>query len=48
LQNANIGTAASIAINEALVFLKENDLPEKIIFCCFDPENFAIYQRILL
>jgi O-acetyl-ADP-ribose deacetylase (regulator of RNase III) len=39
--------AATIAVNEVVAFLEEKVLLEKVIFCCFDTENFAIYNRIL-
>jgi O-acetyl-ADP-ribose deacetylase (regulator of RNase III) len=40
-------TAAGIAIGEVELFLKENPLPEKIIFVCFGKENYDIYKEIL-
>jgi len=40
-------TAATIAVNEVITFLEKNILPEKVIFCCFDDENYVIYNRIL-
>ena len=39
--------AATIAINEVITFLEKNDLPEKVIFCCFDAENYGIYTELL-
>jgi O-acetyl-ADP-ribose deacetylase (regulator of RNase III) len=39
--------AAEIAIEEVSSFLKLNSLPEKVIFCAFDQENFEIYQVML-
>lgn len=39
--------AATIAINEVQFFLKENSIIEKIIFVCFDDENFNLYNEIL-
>lgn len=39
--------AAEIAIRTVREFLKNNDKMEKVIFCCFDEENFSIYQSIL-
>ncbi len=39
--------AATIAINEVITFLEKNDLPEKVIFCCFDAENYSIYTELL-
>jgi O-acetyl-ADP-ribose deacetylase (regulator of RNase III) len=38
--------AARIAVDEVTHFLKQNALPEKILFCCFDGQNFGIYQNI--
>jgi O-acetyl-ADP-ribose deacetylase (regulator of RNase III) len=37
--------AAEIAINEVNNFLKNNDLPEKVYFVCFDDENYRIYKQ---
>lgn len=39
--------AAAIAIQEVKKFLNNNLLPEKVIFCCFDDENYRIYQQTL-
>ena len=39
--------AAKIAIREVRLFLSRNSLPEKVIFCVFDMENFAIYKSLL-
>ena len=39
--------AAEIAIREVKKYLLSNAIPEKIIFVCFDEENFAIYQKLL-
>jgi len=39
--------AAQIAIPTVLAFLQEHEYPKHIIFCIFDPENFAIYQNYL-
>jgi len=36
--------AAKIAIQEILRYIAVNSLPEKVIFCVFDRENFDIYQ----
>jgi len=52
----NIGTgvygfpkskAAQIAVQEVYDFLNKNILPEKVIFCCFDDENYQLYQAIV-
>jgi len=39
--------AASIAIESVQKFLGENDLPNRVIFVCFDRENYDIYQKQL-
>jgi len=39
--------AAEIAIQSVQVFLGQNTVIEKVIFVCFDDENFAIYQKLL-
>ena len=39
--------AAKIAIVEAIRFLKNNSFPKKVIFVCFDQENYNIYNEIL-
>jgi len=39
--------AAEIAVREISKFLEENPLPEKVIFVCFDQENFEIYKGLL-
>ncbi len=39
--------AAGIAIKAVRNFLSENELPEEVIFDCFDKENYAIYERLL-
>lgn len=39
--------AAEIAIRTVKDFLNEHPLPEKVIFCCFDEENYQIYQELL-
>jgi len=39
--------AAEIAIKEVMSFLKSNNSIGKVIFCCFDNENFLIYNKIL-
>lgn len=40
--------AAQIALSTVDNFLKENKLPEQIYFVCFDPENYRIYQELLI
>jgi O-acetyl-ADP-ribose deacetylase (regulator of RNase III) len=39
--------AAEIAIAEVTAFLEKNALPEKVIFVCFDNENYEIYRELL-
>ena len=39
--------AARIAVNEVKEFLINNNLPEKVIFCCFDEGNYNLYKSIL-
>jgi len=39
--------AAQIAVKEVNEFLNQNKSIEKIIFVCFDAENFDIYSRLL-
>ena len=40
--------AAEIAIREVKEFLSNDGTIKKIIFCCFDEENFKIYNQLLL
>jgi O-acetyl-ADP-ribose deacetylase (regulator of RNase III) len=39
--------AAEIAIREVKSFQEKHGKPEKILFVCFDEENYHIYQNIL-
>ena len=39
--------AADIAIREVRLFLEANKLVSKVFYCCFDSENYSIYQRLL-
>lgn len=39
--------AAEIAVYAVRQFLLNNFFPEKVFFCCFDNENFEIYNTIL-
>jgi O-acetyl-ADP-ribose deacetylase (regulator of RNase III) len=39
--------AAKIAIEEVEKFLNQNKTMEKVIFVCFDTENFTMYSRLL-
>lgn len=42
-----IEKAAIIAVHEVKKYLQENPEPEKVIFVCFNKENFDLYKRIL-
>jgi O-acetyl-ADP-ribose deacetylase (regulator of RNase III) len=39
--------AAEIALSTVLEFGSQHELPELVIFVCFDDENFGIYQELL-
>ena len=39
--------AATIAIEAILNFYKEHTIIKKVIFVCFDEENFKIYENLL-
>lgn len=39
--------AAEIACSTVMDFLEHNFFPEKVFFCCFDNENFEIYNAIV-
>jgi len=39
--------AAEIAFKTVKQFIEHNFLPEKVFFCCFDTENFRIYNAIV-
>ena len=39
--------AAEIALRTVSNFLKENNMPEKVYFVCFDEENYRIYDELL-
>ncbi len=39
--------AAGIAISEVKSFLFANKTLNKVLFCCFDPENYSIYRNLL-
>ena len=39
--------AADIAIREVGAFIIANKTIRKVLFCCFDSENYLIYQRLL-
>jgi O-acetyl-ADP-ribose deacetylase (regulator of RNase III) len=39
--------AAGIAIQAVMAFLSKTDKIEKVIFVCFDEENFELYQELV-
>jgi O-acetyl-ADP-ribose deacetylase (regulator of RNase III) len=39
--------AAEIAIREVRTFLQINKSMNRVLFCCFDSENYSIYNRLL-
>jgi O-acetyl-ADP-ribose deacetylase (regulator of RNase III) len=39
--------AAGIAISEVKSFLFANKTLNKVLFCCFDSENYSIYRKLL-
>jgi O-acetyl-ADP-ribose deacetylase len=39
--------AAKIAVREVQAFLETDRRLEKVVFCCFDPDNRELYQRLL-
>jgi O-acetyl-ADP-ribose deacetylase (regulator of RNase III) len=39
--------AAVISINAVKEFLQSDTTLQKVIFCCFDEENFTIYEQLL-
>jgi len=39
--------AAEIAVKICSEQIQKNGSPQKVIFCCFDRENYEIYERIL-
>lgn len=40
--------AATIALGEVRNFLQTNTTLQKVIFCCFDGENFDLYTKLIL
>lgn len=40
-------SAAQIAIRAVMEFTAKNPLPERIVFVCFDQENYSIYSELL-
>lgn len=39
--------AAKIAVATVEDFLQNNEMPEKVIFVCFDDENYNIYKKLI-
>ncbi|MFW5644444.1 MAG: O-acetyl-ADP-ribose deacetylase [Bacteroidota bacterium] len=39
--------AARIALATVESFLENNEMPEKVIFVCFDDENYNIYKKLI-
>lgn len=39
--------AAEIAVQEVKLFLEKDVSLERVVFCCFDQENFDIYNELL-
>jgi O-acetyl-ADP-ribose deacetylase len=41
------GRAAEVATSSVRAFLQHNESLKRVIFCCFDEENYRIYKSIL-
>lgn len=39
--------AAEISFKTVVSFLNENNLPEKVVFCCYDLENLEMYTNLI-
>jgi O-acetyl-ADP-ribose deacetylase (regulator of RNase III) len=39
--------AAKIAISHTLAFLKDHDLPQSVVFCCFSDSDAAVYRELI-
>lgn len=39
--------AAEIAVREVKSYLEKNTVPAKVIFACYDEENYSIYKKLL-
>lgn len=39
--------AARVAVASVTAYLNAHDTPESVVFCCYDEENYAIYERLL-
>ncbi|MFQ6676981.1 MAG: O-acetyl-ADP-ribose deacetylase [Fidelibacterota bacterium] len=40
--------AAEIAVTTIQNYLENNEIIKQVIFCCFDEENYSIYQSLLI
>ncbi len=41
------GLAAEIAVTTVRAFLRDNDMPQRVIFCCFDEDCVTQHERAL-
>lgn len=41
-------SAAEIAVNTVKNYLDKNKFPQRVVFCCFDEENYEIYREKLI
>jgi O-acetyl-ADP-ribose deacetylase len=39
--------AAEIAVNEVTEFLASNESIDKVVFCCFDRDNYDLYKELI-
>lgn len=39
--------AARVAVSAVVAYVNAHEAPGKVIFCCYDEENFRIYERLL-
>lgn len=39
--------AARVALAAVTAYLNAHDTPESVVFCCYDEENYSIYERLL-
>lgn len=39
--------AAKIAISHTLAFLKDHELPQSVVFCCFSDSDAAVYRELI-
>ena len=39
--------AAKIAISQTLEWLTNNNLPHRVIFCCFSDDDAAVYEEVI-